>query len=162
MYVLKNPTKRPEGITTQPAGIIINIEPGETSKPLKIADGDIALAKKRGIFEIRDATAAEKKAMATKPEPEPAKTGAETAPASSEPQTAQQLLDSVQGGDDDDDLGGDDDQSGDDFDAMKDEQLIAYLKERDGRSPHPNTSREKLLARARAGEAAGDDEEEGV
>lgn len=150
MYILKNPTKRPEGITTQPAGVIVNIEPGETSRPLDIADADIKLAKKRGIFEIREAKEADKKAPATAPEPHAA---SEASSLSESPKTAQELLDGVQGSGDDD--------GGDDFDGMTNEGLINYLKERDGRAPHPNTSREKLLARARAGEGSAD-EEEGV
>lgn len=36
-----------------------------------------------------------------------------------------------------------------DFDAMSDEELRAFVADKDGRQPHPATSREKLLAKAR-------------
>jgi hypothetical protein len=39
------------------------------------------------------------------------------------------------------------------IDAMTDEELRAFIQNRDGRAPHPNTGREKLLARAK-GDAA--------
>lgn len=36
-----------------------------------------------------------------------------------------------------------------DFDAMSDEELRGFVADKDGRQPHPATSREKLLAKAR-------------
>ncbi len=59
---------------------------------------------------------------------------------------------SDEAGDDPDDGAGDAAQAPD-FDAMSEEELRAYLKERDGKSPHPKTGREKLLIAAK-GDAA--------
>ena len=36
-----------------------------------------------------------------------------------------------------------------DFDAMTDDELHAYIAKRDDKAAHPNTGREKLLAKAR-------------
>lgn len=41
-----------------------------------------------------------------------------------------------------------------DFDAMSDDELRVFIKDRDGRSPHPATSRGKLLDAARGDEEA--------
>ncbi len=41
----------------------------------------------------------------------------------------------------------------DQFDAMSDDDLRAFIKDRDGKSPHPRTGRDKLLKSAR-GDAA--------
>lgn len=43
--------------------------------------------------------------------------------------------------------GGDD--APDDFDRMTDEELQAFIADRDGKKPHPATGRPKLLANAR-------------
>lgn len=41
------------------------------------------------------------------------------------------------------------DEEVDQFDAMEEDDLRAFLAERDGKAPHPNAKRETLLAKAR-------------
>lgn len=159
-HQFKNITGGIKAVTTaKEAGFeIVNVDPGQTSPALLVDDADIKFYKDQKWFEVtsakegdgqpgfvkiaEDGSREQSSAIIEGNEIKPA-TPADIALA-----TAQRA-----------------DEAGevitDDFSGLEDADLRAFLKDRDGRSPHPNTSREKLLAQARAG-GISEDEEEGV
>lgn len=126
---------------------MVNVDPKAKSPPLEVTDADMKKLEATGWFKIAKATKEDERAAVVVAPPAPADSP------TNEPSSAEALLASVQGGglgddDDDDDTGGGD-LGGDDFDAMSDEALRAFITDRDEKAPHHKLGRDKLLALAR-------------
>lgn len=159
-HQFKNITGGIKAVTTaKEAGFeIVNVDPGQTSPALLVDDADIKFYKDQKWFEVTSAKegdgqpgfvkiaedgSREQSTALIEGNPVQPATPSDIALATA--QRAEEAGETVT----------------DDFDGLTDDELKAFLKERDGRTPHPNTGREKLLAQARAG-GISEDEEEGV
>lgn len=151
MHTFKNITADgPKGVNH--AGGTAYINPGETSRGLEVSEGDLKATEATGYFEIAEG---EGEPGATAKRPEDGSLEHDTsrlegnAVGGAEPSSANALANAaLQGGQEPD------------FEGMNDEELRAFITDRDGRAPHPNTGREKLLTKAR--DASADDGGEAV
>lgn len=140
----KNVTKGIKGVNS--VGGIINVDPGQTSRPLEIAEHEAQGLVESGFFEIKGVSGPGDVTLTGKGVEDGSE---ENSTAHREgnpvkPATADDIVRAALAG------GGMEVAPGpDDFDKMEDDALRAFITERDGKAPHPNTGREKLLAKAR-------------
>lgn len=139
MHTFKNlhPTD-PMGVNTVAQGTIY-VPPGQTSPALDVAGGELKYLKTLKHFEIASGSAEEPGGEGPKGV-EDGSIANSTAHRDGKPVIPAALAPKPAGADGGSDI---------DFEKLSDEELRAYITDRDGRAPHSATGREKLLAKAK-------------
>lgn len=140
MHTFKNThASTPYGVNTKD-GQTIYVQPGKTSPPLDVAKGEVEHLKKSTYFEV----------AATSDHVEEASLPDKTVEDGSiQNSTAHREGNEVKTGGDAQVEDADEDDDAPDYEALTDEELRAFITDRDGKAPHPNTGRPKLLATAK-------------